>query len=332
MRWAWHHAWAESAPADEVERAFVIATYESDGTIRTLLPLRIERMRFRRAPVTALVWAIGDVGSPDHLDIPLPSGATLEDAAPLLEEMPWDVLALRHVTDEPHGVSRLSDALSRRGLVTRRRPLEACPYIELPDDWDRFMAGMSRVRRHTIRRKERSLAREHAVTLTDYSADRLDEGWRHLRSLHSRRFTDGGAFADRRTERLLRRFTEDLARTGELWLTTLDVDGTPAAAWYGFAWRDTVYFYQGGRDPRWESASVGFVLSTMMIRRAIERGYRRFDFLRGREAYKFDWTSTERIDYEVAIFQAGWRGALLRGLDVIGRSRAELLSPTPAAT
>src|SRR5204863_193458 len=89
----------------------------------------------------------------------------------------------------------------------------------------------------------------------------------------------GGTFSDPRVERLHRTFAAELSRQGRLWLTTLDLDGTPAAAWYGFADRDTVYFYQSGRDPRWEEKSVGVALMVKMIRRAIERGYRRFDFL-----------------------------------------------------
>src|SRR5260370_7307932 len=86
-----------------------------------------------------------------------------------------------------------------------------------------------------------------------------------------------------------------MARRGRLWLTTLDLDGQPAAAWYGFSSPDTVYFYQSGRAPQWEDASVGLVLMGMMIRRAIERGYRRFDFLRGAAAYKRGLTGAPRL-------------------------------------
>src|SRR5437879_2038203 len=85
--------------------------------------------------------------------------------------------------------------------------------------------------------------------------------------------------AARGAELLQRRFAAELAARRQLWLTTLDLDGEPAAAWYGFTWGDSVYFYQGGRDPRWDRESVGLVLMGTMIRRAIERGYRRFDFL-----------------------------------------------------
>ncbi len=100
------------------------------------------------------------------------------------------------------------------------------------------------------------------------------------------------------------------------------MDGAPVAAWYGFSLADTVYFYQGGWDPQWEQWSVGMILTGAMIRRAIERRYRVFDFLRGGEPYKLAWTSTARTCYEIAVIRPGWRGAALRGLDWLAAQRA----------
>jgi CelD/BcsL family acetyltransferase involved in cellulose biosynthesis len=144
--------------------------------------------------------------------------------------------------------------------------------------------------------------------------------------LHEQRWDGAGAFRDPRVERLHRCFAQELARRGQLWLTTLDLDGTPAAAWYGFADHDTVYFYQSGRDPRWDHESVGVVLMAMMIRRAIERGFRRFDFLRGDEAYKRTWTKARRVTSELVAFRPTWRGQWLRALDLAGRLRDRLLA------
>jgi CelD/BcsL family acetyltransferase involved in cellulose biosynthesis len=50
---------------------------------------------------------------------------------------------------------------------------------------------------------------------------------------------------------------------------------------------------------------VGTVLVGLMIRRAIERGYRRFDFLRGEEPHKWHWTRTARPCSEVVVFRPG---------------------------
>jgi CelD/BcsL family acetyltransferase involved in cellulose biosynthesis len=330
MRWAWHQAWAESAAPHEVDEAFVVALYDGEGTLDALMPMSVRQVRFRRARARALGWAIDGIGAPDHLDIPVAPGASLDAVLPLVEDLPWDVMILANVAADAPGVVQLSSALHRRGLSVRRMATDPCPYLDLPADWDAYLAALSPSRRETIRRKERRLRRQHTVSVTDYVPERLDDGWRLLRTLHAQRWEGGGVLAHPRLDHLLRRFTSELAVRDEVWLTTLDVDGAPVAAWYGFAWNDTVYFYQSGRDPQWEPASVGLVLMSLMIRRAIDRGYRRFDFLRGREAYKLSWTSTERPNYEVVAFRHGWRGGLLRGLDLVGRVRERLLTTSGA--
>jgi CelD/BcsL family acetyltransferase involved in cellulose biosynthesis len=327
MGWAWHQAWAESATPEELRRSFAIILSGPDGGDQGLLPLSIRSVMFRRATVPALTWATRGVGCPDHLDIPAAAGLPLETVLPLLEAMPWNVIALGGVAEDAPNVARFADELTHRGCTVRRTVLDGCPYIDLPASWDAYLAGLSKSRRQTIRWTARKLAREHAVVVTDYGTpERVAEGWEHLCTLHDTRWRSSGALSDPRLARLLRRFSGALAARGELWLTTLDLDGEPAAAWYGFTSADTVYFYQSGRNPRWESESVGLVLLGAMIQRAIERGYRRFDFLRGRDAYKRAWTTTERAIYELIAFRPGWRGAWLRGLDLAGRARARLRS------
>jgi CelD/BcsL family acetyltransferase involved in cellulose biosynthesis len=332
MRWAWHRAWAETAPAEDARAAFVMPLHGPGGDVQALLPFGVHTRRFRRVPVRALGWSIGNAGCPDHLDIPALPDVSLDGAAAALEELPWDVIVLDHVADDAPGVARLSDAFRRRGCAVRRTPTEWCPYLDLPADWDGYLASLSSTRRQAVRRHERTLHREHAVSLVDYGPDRLDEGWDVLRDLHARRWGHAGAFADPRVDGLLRRFSAALAASGDLWLTTLDVDGAPVAAWLGFLCGGTVHFYQSGRDPEWNSHGVGAVLMGMMIHRAIDRGHRRLDFLRGQESYKLSWTSAQRPNHQVVVFRRGWRGALLRTLDLAAHARAALRPEAERAT
>jgi len=325
MSWAWHRAWADSAPVAEAAASKVLVDFGTKGTVQALLPVLLRRIAFRRVPVTALTWAIGDLGCPDHLDALATPETGLDVLVPALAELPWEVFVLSNLAPNAANVGRLCEAMAGRGWVVRRRPLWACPYLELGDDWDRYLATLTSTRRQTLRRKERNLRRDHAMVITDYDGDRLDEGWNLLVALHERRWDGGGgAFRDPSVIRLHRRFVAELAARRQLWLSTLDVDGVPAAAWYGFTFGDTVYFYQSGRDPRWERESVGVVLMAAMIRRAIERGYRRFDFLRGEDVYKRDWTESRRITEEITIFRPGWGGRWLRALDAVAELRGRL--------
>jgi CelD/BcsL family acetyltransferase involved in cellulose biosynthesis len=326
MSWAWHHAWALSSSVEEVAASEALVDFGAGGAVQAILPVLLRRMPFHRVPVTALTWAIGDLGCPDHLDVLAMPEADLGVLVPVLAELPWHVFILSNLAPIAANERRLCEAMASRGWVVRRRPLWGCPYLELSNDWDRYLATLSPKRRQLLRRKERNLRRDHAMTITDYDGDRLDEGWRWLITLHERRWAGagGGAFRQPSVVRLHRRFAADLAARGQLWLTTLDLDGAPAAAWYGFASGDTVYFYQCGREPRWDHESVGFVLIGAMIRRAIERGYRRFDFLRGADDYKRHFTKSQRMTEEIAIFRPGRGGGWLRALDALATLWAQL--------
>jgi len=320
MSWAWHRAWADAAPRAEVEASeALLITAPDGGGLQAVLPVLPRRVTFRRVPVAALTFAIGDAGCPDHLDVLALPEVDLDALVPALEAMPWRILTLSNLAEHAPNADRLSQALARRGHVARRAPLWGCPRLQLPASWEDYLATLTATRRQTVRRKERNLSRHHRVELVDYSDATFDTGWSHLVRLHEDRWNNAGAFRDPVAIALQRGFASQMAAQeaggGRLWLTTLDLDGVPAAAWYGFAAGDTVYFYQSGRDPRWEGESVGLVLMGAMIRRAIEHGYTWFDFLRGEDAYKTQWTVSQRKTQELVVFRSGWRGQWVRALD-----------------
>ena len=327
MSWAWHRAWADAAP--DAAAGFGLVSRSDDGTVDALLPLARRRTLFHRVPVTALTWAIGDIGCPDYLDVLATPQADVSVLVPELESLHWQVIVLSNLAPEAPNARRLCAALVDRGHTIHREPLWTCPYLDLVDDWERYLGGLTKSRRQALRYMDRSLRRRHAVTITDYNGDRVEEGWRLLVHLHEKRWTNSGALSDPAIQRLHLRFATELSKRSELWLTTLDLDGVPAAAWYGFTSGDTVYFYQCGRDPRWEKESVGQVLIAAMIRRAMERGFKRFDFLRGNDAYKQHWTTAARTTEQITIFRRGWRGLGLRGLEVLADLRSRLRKAGP---
>ena len=337
MSWAWHRAWADADPEAVAAQALVLRS-EGGTAVQAMVPLLTRYLRFHRVRVRALTWAIGDLGCPDHLDVLATGAADVAALVPLLEELEWDVIVLSNLAPNAPGAGRLAQAMAARGHATQRQPLWVCPYLELTGDWETYLMSVTRSRRQALRYMEKNLRRHHTVTITDYDGARVEEGWRRLVALHERRWADGagdgggggGAFRDPRVDRLHRRFAAELARRGQLWLTTLDLDGEPAAAWYGFTADDTAYFYQSGRDPRWERESVGQVLLAMMIRRAMERGLKRFDFLRGEDPYKRQWTTVGQTTEEITIFRRGLRGRWLRGVEALAGVRARLRGKSDA--
>ena len=172
------------------------------------------------------------------------------------------------------------------GRVLQR---EACPELTIGDrDWEAFLASCSRNLREKLRRNTRKLEREHepAFRLCD-TPERLAADFETLLRLHAARWGDGGSSFQRDAVLAFHRdFAAATLERGRLRLWTMEVDGEPAAAWYGFRFGGVESFYQSGRDPRFDRFSVGFLMLMRTIRAAFEDGMERYSFLRGDEPYK----------------------------------------------
>ncbi len=154
-------------------------------------------------------------------------------------------------------------------------------------NWEAFLATRSANFRQQVRRRERRLAREHALRyrLTK-DRSRLDADLDALLSLHEARW-DGASrsFAgDRAT--LHRAFAAKALERGWLRLWIAELDGCPVAAWYGFRYANAEWYYQAGRDRRYDKLSIGFALLAHTVRAALDDGVDEYRLLRGGEPYK----------------------------------------------
>jgi CelD/BcsL family acetyltransferase involved in cellulose biosynthesis len=202
-----------------------------------------------------------------------------------------------HALSEPDG--RLLRAVASPVLPVRGR------------SFDEYLAGRSRNFREQVRRRERKLAAAHRLSyrLCD-DPERIDADMRTLISLHQARWGRGGsaAFAGARTE-----FHLDFARralqAGWLRLWMLELDGRPAAAWYGLRFANVETFYQSGRDPALDHLGVGFVLLCHTIRSAFGDGVDEYRFGVGDEPYKGRFSEGE-VRLETVAISAGAAGTL----------------------
>jgi CelD/BcsL family acetyltransferase involved in cellulose biosynthesis len=164
----------------------------------------------------------------------------------------------------------------------------ACPQVRIGGrSWEELLAARSANFRSQVGRRRRALERDHAVTIrrtispAELSAD-LDVLFR----LHELRFGEiSQAFTGAR-EAVHREFAAAALERGWLALWTLELDGEAAASLYVFRYGGTDWYYQSGRDPRFERQRVGFVLLCAAIEDACAAGQDAFSLLLGGEAYK----------------------------------------------
>ena len=92
---------------------------------------------------------------------------------------------------------------------------------------------------------------------------------------------------DARMEGFFREVGGALAGAGGAALWVLWVEERPVATLFCLEYGGTVGLYNSGFDPEARALSPGVVLIARTIEDAIRRGFRRYDFLRGYEPYKY---------------------------------------------
>jgi CelD/BcsL family acetyltransferase involved in cellulose biosynthesis len=153
-------------------------------------------------------------------------------------------------------------------------------------DWEAYLATRSRNFRSLVRRAEKkALALPGARYRLANDSDRLPGDLDALFDLHRRRWPEGSNFASR--ESFHRAFAAIALERGWLRLWLLEADGAPVAAWYGFRFAGAEHYYQAGRDPDFEQASVGLALLAHTVREAQQDGLPEYRFLRGGEDFKY---------------------------------------------
>jgi CelD/BcsL family acetyltransferase involved in cellulose biosynthesis len=322
--WAWLSAWwrhygTASSDQQQKRRLYVLVVSNQAG-----IPVGIAPWYWDYTPAKGRVLrflGLGEVCS-DYLSVlcqPQMEVAVAEVLAVWLTEanrtprslsngsgsLAWDCLELTGVDAEDVVVAHLADRLEAQGNTVHRRAGANCWRIRLPDRWDEYLAQLSKNHRKQLRRMtDRLLDTGRAVVHhVDRTAD-LDEGWEFLVDLHQRRrqsLGEPGCFASARFYAFHREVMPDLLHNGQLCMAWIEVDGRPAVAEYHLSGQGVVYAYQAGMEQSLASFSPGQLGNLVMIRRAIEHGYRAFDFLRGDEAYKAHWRAQPRPSREIRV-------------------------------
>lgn len=258
------------------------AAYDSDGRLVGLLPL----YEWRRRPLRVLRF-LGH-GAGDQL------GPLVEPA--LRPAVGTALLALLQQT----GVSMLvgeqlpADEGWTALLRGRRITSEGSPVLRFGEEtWEEYVAARSANLRQQIRGRERRLAQAHDLRYTSpRTRAEFEAGLDALFTLHRARWSHTATNFGRR-EGFHRRFAAIAYERGWARLWLLEIDGRPAAAWYGFRFAGSECYYQMGRDPAWDHLSVGFVLLVHSLREACSDGVREYRFLRGGESFKYRFATED---------------------------------------
>jgi CelD/BcsL family acetyltransferase involved in cellulose biosynthesis len=271
---------------------------DGDGRTVGIAPFYLERLRL--SPLRRLGLIADDVVGSEYLGLVARRGAEAEVARAAAgwltaHGVRWDVADLRGLRDGDPAAGDLERALLA-GAARGREVEQECAAIELPRDFDAYLASLGSKFRQSYRQRANKLLRQCEVSFyrTESEAD-LPAHLDVLFRLHQARWTaagEPGAFGDPRMRSFYLDVSRRLLRSGRLWFWHLEADGAIRASQYAFAYDGVVHSLQecfdGGFAPP-GVGGLGVVLRGHVLRAAIEAGMRAYDFLEGAADHKLRW-------------------------------------------
>jgi len=234
---------------------------------------------------------VGSADVCDYLDFVVAPGKGRDFFTVLLDDLRQkgiNHLDLRPLRPDSAVLTDLVDTAKERKYDIRCQLEDISLELELPSSWDEYLQILTPKQRHEVRRKLRKLWEADKVDyhIVEDSAAVHDVMDTFL-ELFSESREDKATFMTAQMESFFRSLAGTMAEARLLRLGILELDTLPVAMVMCFDYNDCVYLYNSGYNPDYSALSVGLLSKVLCIKDNIHRGRKRFDFLKGRESYKY---------------------------------------------
>ena len=234
---------------------------------------------------------IGSEDVCDYLDFVTVPGMEREFFNTLLDDLKQsgiNRLDLRPVRPESTVVTTLNNLARNRGYEVLCQDLAVSLELDLPATWEEYLETLDKKQRHEMRRKLRRLSKTdnvdyHCYEVGEEAGDFMDT----FLKLFALSRKEKANFMTPRMESFFRALAGAMAETGLLRFGMIKMGSLPASMIMGFDYSDSIYLYNSAYDPQYNSLSVGLLCKALCLKESIEKGKKKFDFLKGDEPYKY---------------------------------------------
>ncbi len=174
--------------------------------------------------------------------------------------------------------------------------------FKLPATWEEYLGMLVAKQRHELRRKLRRLEEEGRVVYrTVENEAETREVTDTFLTLFAGSRSDKAAFMTSKRAEFFRLIVRVMAEAGFFRFGILEFEARPVAMVMCFDYAGTIYLYNSGYESQYSSLSVGIISKALCIKDGIQRGRKRFDFLKGEERYKHHLGGREMQLYNCSI-------------------------------
>lgn len=298
MSWPWLTTWMQVGPYPRW--AVLAAREDSRSPCVGFFPVNVRgRPGALRMDQVREIHMAGDPGADftGFVCHPQTERTAIEAIAEYIaSHMRWERMRLKEVSDP-----RMEFFLNR--LAQHENDIQdcqgtCCPYVPLPPTWDEFMQQHPS---HELRKKLRIVERDFQVRHLDAENQRTQIDAIVSMSEAYDYHTQGGNLPR------FRRLFEAAAEAGFARILAIWDGPWPVAAIGGFLDEkaSSLCIYCTAFDDRYKHVSPGRVVNALALRYAIEQKLKSVDFLRGDEAYKFQFGAQRRFTRNITVTRRG---------------------------
>lgn len=287
--WEWQSTWWNAYQPGQL---WVVTCREDDGRLVGLAPWFVAADPEKGRVLTS----IGGRDVTDYLDI-IADRECIEQVLGCLAYFlgshrdRYDHIELCNIPERSITYQFLPRFLEQNGFQTTLIHEDVCPIIQLPGDWEAYLAMLDKKQRHEIRRKMRraeGVGGDIDWYIVQPSHDLDAEVGRFLEMMAASTPEKAKFLSDQNHVKFFRSITAVLHEKAWLQLIFLIVNGRHAAAYLNFDYNGQILVYNSGLyAEEFGQLSPGMVLLAYNIQHAIATGHTIYDFLQGNEVYKY---------------------------------------------
>jgi len=195
------------------------------------------------------------------------------------------------------------------GIYVREQPSDHCPYIPIQGSWEEYYSKLSKKLRHDISRRKRKFRKEigEPVFRKCMNDDNLENDFNIFLDLQSMKrrskgLNEGYKEMEKSEQEFLYEISQIFKANGWLRLSFLEVNGAAISCDLSFEYDNIYYDYLPAFNPQYRSYSIGIIHQICILKNLFQKGVKEYDFMRGNESYKSDWTSLKRDNEHIIAY------------------------------
>jgi len=214
----------------------------------------------------------------------------------------WKTMDLYNLPENSLTIKLMEEAAQDAGFQTTVKVIQPAPAVQLPSSWQTYLESLEDRYQQEISRKIRNadsyfLPVDWYIVTEEHDLDQELDDFLELmaNNLEKEKFlTDP-------MKKQIKGSARAAFNEGWLQLAFLIVGNIKAAGYLNFDFDEKIWIYNSGINSVFENLSPGWVLLSRIINWSIEQGKTELDFMRGDEAYKYQFGGIDQNVFHLQI-------------------------------